>query len=312
VPQRCGIGFRAVPWQPPDDRAERPQWLGGSAALASLTFDVDAEVLPLSFDRDAARRASLMSHQSYGPRVGVPRLMALLAEYGITGTFFIPGVTAERYPWLVELLLARGHEVAHHSHAHRAPSELTADEERADFERGLAALASFGAAPVGHRAAALSASWATAAIVAEHGLLYDSSLMHDDRPYVLATAAGDVIELPTHWILDDYEQYGYVEGLSDYLRPPDTAFALWSSELDGMRRHGGHFVLVSHPFLSGRPSRVENLRRLIDHALAAGDVEFVSMAEAARRAQADPGLARIEHQPFDVDERIFPAGAGRT
>jgi peptidoglycan/xylan/chitin deacetylase (PgdA/CDA1 family) len=290
-----------VIWPPPDDRPARPAWLGDSAALASLTFDVDAEVLPLSADPTAARRASLMSHQSYGPRVGVPRLLALLGEYAITATFFVPGVTAERYPWLVELLLADGHEVAHHSHAHAVPSDLTPDEERADFERALEALARFGVSPDGHRAAYLSASWQTAALVAEHGLLYDSSLMHDDRPYVIATEAGDVVELPTHWILDDYEQYGYVEGLSDYLESPDKAFALWSSELDGMRRHGCHFVLVSHPFLTGRPSRIENLRRLVEYALAAGDVEFVSMADAARRAKADPELPRIAHAPVAVE-----------
>jgi hypothetical protein len=35
-----------------------------------------------------------MSHQAYGPRVGVPRILDLLAEHAIEATFFVPGVTA--------------------------------------------------------------------------------------------------------------------------------------------------------------------------------------------------------------------------
>src|SRR5947209_15867629 len=66
--------------------------------------------------------------------------------------------------------------------------------------------------------------------------------------------------------------------------PYTTLFrSLWTSELDAMRRYGCLFVLTCHPFLSGRPHRVEVLRSLIEHALAAGDVEFVSCREAADR-----------------------------
>ena len=52
-----------------------------------------------------------------------------------------------------------------------------------------------------------------------------------------------------------------------------------------MRRHGCLFVLTCHPFLSGRPHRVEVLRGLIEHALAAGDVEFGLCRDVARRAR---------------------------
>lgn len=77
-------------------------------------------------------------------------------------------------------------------------------------------------------------------------------------------------------------------------------------ELDAMRRHGCLFVLTCHPFLSGRPHRVEVLRALIEHALAAGDVEVVDGREAARRAHADDGLQRRRLEPVVVDERVYP------
>ena len=49
------------------------QWPKGYRAAASFTFDVDAESCVLAHDPSAVNRMSLMSHQAYGPRVGVPR-----------------------------------------------------------------------------------------------------------------------------------------------------------------------------------------------------------------------------------------------
>ena len=71
-------------------------------------------------------------------------------------------------------------------------------------------------------------------------------------------------------------------------------------------RYGCLFVLTCHPFLSGRPSRVETLRALIEHGLARGDVEFLSCGEVARRARADDGLRRKKLEPVVVDEEIYP------
>jgi len=48
------------------------------------------------------------------------------------------------------------------------------------------------------------------------------------------------------------------------------------------------------------------LRRLIEHALAAGDVELVSGRKAARRARDDDGIRRRRLEPVVVDEAIYP------
>ncbi|HWX09124.1 MAG TPA: hypothetical protein VNY33_04020, partial [Gaiellaceae bacterium] len=69
-------------------------WLGDSAALACLTFDLDAETAILVESGLYARNAGVMSHQAYGPLVGVPRILGLLAEYELPATFFVPGWTA--------------------------------------------------------------------------------------------------------------------------------------------------------------------------------------------------------------------------
>src|ERR671934_1234227 len=122
-------------------------WLGASAVLATLSFDVDAEAPILVEGRRHAQSPAAMSHQAYGPLVGVPRILDLLAEHSLPATFFVPGVTAERYPETVEWIVAAGHEVGHHGHSHRSPLHLGASAERADLERGLAALERVGVRP---------------------------------------------------------------------------------------------------------------------------------------------------------------------
>jgi peptidoglycan/xylan/chitin deacetylase (PgdA/CDA1 family) len=272
--------------------------------IACLTFDVDAESPILARGRRYADNLGVMSHQAFGPHVGVPRILDLLAEYSLPATFFVPGLTADRHPEAVGQILAAGHEVGHHSYAHVAPVDQTADEERRDFERALAALAKLDVEPRGYRCPGWEPSYRTPALVAEHGLAYDSSLFDDDRPYVLETRDGAIVELPVSWELDDWEQYAFLPrpDIGTGLESPAKVLDLWTSALDAYRRHGALFVLTCHPFLSGRPSRIETLRGLIEHALAAGDVEFRACGEVA--AQVDGPRRKLE--PVVVDEEIYP------
>jgi peptidoglycan/xylan/chitin deacetylase (PgdA/CDA1 family) len=283
-------------------------WLGQSRAIAVLSFDVDAESAILAQGRHYADSAMVMTHQAYGPRVAVPRLLELLGEYGLPATFFVPGLTAERYPETVEAILEAGHEVGHHSHSHRSAVDLSDDDERADFERALAALDRVGVRPAGHRAAMWEASWRTPALVAEHGMSYDSSLMDADRPYRLRVGARVIAELPPHWSLDDWEQYAFLPRpqIGAVIESPLKVLEMWRAELDAMRRHGCLFMLTCHPFLSGRPSRLEALRTLIEYALEAGDVEFADAATVAERALADDELPERELERVRVDPELYP------
>src|SRR5919199_394569 len=256
------------------------------AAVAVLTFDVDAESPVLAEAAHHAANAGLMSHQAYGPLVGVPRILDLLAELNVPATFFVPGWTADRYPETVARIVEAGHEGGHHSYAHLSPPAPSPDDERRDFERGLAALEALGVRPEGYRAPGWESSWRTQALVAEHGLAYDSSLFDDDRPYVLETAAGEVVELPVSWWLDDWQQTAYLPPVArNQTRPPGEVAALWCAELDAAARYGTLFMLTCHPFLSGRAGRIGIVRRVVEHGLERGDVEFVEAREVARRAR---------------------------
>ena len=283
-------------------------WLGDSRALAVLSFGVDAESAILAQGRHYVDHAMVMTHQAYGPLVGVPRLLELLREYGLPATFFVPGLTADRYPAVVERIAEAGHEVGHHSYSHLSAVDLSEQDERADFERALAALERVGVRPAGHRAAMWEASWRTPGLVAEYGLRYDSSLMDADTPYRLRVGERTIVELPPHWSLDDWEQYAFLPrpDIGSVIESPAKVLELWRAELDAMRRHGCLFMLTCHPFLSGRPSRVEALRALIEHALEAGDVEFATAGAVAERALADTALPERELEPVIIDPELYP------
>jgi peptidoglycan-N-acetylglucosamine deacetylase len=283
-------------------------WRGQSSAVGVLSFDVDAESPILAQGRRHADNAMVMSHQAYGPLVGVPRLIELLREYGLPATFFVPGLTVERYPTVIESIAEAGHEVGHHSYSHRSPVDLSESEERADFERALSALAEIGVEPAGYRAAMWEPGWRTLELVAEYGLRYDSSLMDADRPYRLRVGDRSVAELPPHWSLDDWEQYAFLPRpqIGSIIESPAKVLEMWRAELDAMRRHGCLFMLTCHPFLSGRPSRIEALRALIEHALEAGGVEFASAVNVAERALADPDIEERELRPLAADPEIYP------
>ena len=175
-------------------------WPAGKTAAACFTFDVDAESAILAADPASAGRRSVMSHQAYGPRTGVPRLLGMLDRTGIRATFFVPGYTAERWPAVIRSIRDAGHEIAHHGYLHESVADLTPAAEEAVLLSGLAALdAAIGVMPSGWRAPMWEASWSSAELLRRHGFRYDSSLMDADRPYLLAAGdGGSIVELPIH------------------------------------------------------------------------------------------------------------------
>jgi peptidoglycan/xylan/chitin deacetylase (PgdA/CDA1 family) len=265
------------------------EWPHGTTSAAAFTFDVDAESAVLWGAPHNADRMSVISHQAYGPLVGVPRLLDLLEHHGIRSTFFVPGYTADRYPQVVKAIAAAGHEIAHHGYLHEQPTALSLEQEIEALDRGLDALdRTAGVRPLGYRAPMWDLSWRTPALLAERGFIYDSSLMDADSPYELAIEGHpSLVEIPIQWALDDWEQYCFVPDVSGsgLIETPAKARELWQAEFEGLRTAGGCWVLTNHPFLSGRPSRAAALGELMAHVVGCRDVWAASLGEIARHAR---------------------------
>ena len=104
-------------------------WPGKTQCVVMLTFDLDGVSAILNRDPGAATRPSVLSRAEFGPRVGVFRILDLLAKYDIPASFFVPGYSAERHENAVRQMASRGHEVGHHGYMHEPPATLDRQEE---------------------------------------------------------------------------------------------------------------------------------------------------------------------------------------
>jgi peptidoglycan/xylan/chitin deacetylase (PgdA/CDA1 family) len=296
-----GLASSTVPPEP-------ISWPPGVTAAACLTFDMDAEAAVLTADIASIARMTPMSHQSYGPLVGVPRILALLKRHGVTATFFIPGYSAHRYPDVVRAVAEAGHEIAHHSYFHENTIGMDEKTEAAMIDLGLRALHDVaGVRPQGYRAPMWEMNYHTPRLLAERGFRWDSSLMDSDHPYALAVDGlpDALVEVPVSWGLDDWEQYAFLPGLigSGVIESPAKALEMWTLELDAMHRLGAAFVLCCHPFLSGRPSRAEALERLIERMKALDGLWITTVGEVARHT------ASLNLAPRTCPQPVIPADA---
>ena len=121
------------------------------------------------------------------------RVLALLAEYDVKGTFFVLTWNAERHPTLVRRIADQGHEIASHGYRHRLIYEQTPAEFRDDVMRSKKILEdTTGVAVLGYRAPSFSLTqaslWALD-ILLECGFRYDSSIFPiSDRLYGIPNA----------------------------------------------------------------------------------------------------------------------------
>ncbi len=250
-----------------------------------LTFDFDAESL---WEESRLTTPTYLSRGQYGARVGVPRILALLDKHAIQATFFVPGITAERYPDVVQEIHAKGHEIGHHGYYHQSPTSLMTVEERAFIEAGLEALdKTVGVRPFGFRSPSWDLSHQSIPLLQEYGFLYDSSLMGDDfRIYSLEQdgQTADLVEIPVSWELDDAPHFlfdfspKYYVGLS----APSKVFEIWSREFEGAYLSEGVFTLTMHPQIIGRFHRLQLLEELIEKMASHPGVWFTTCIEAVK------------------------------
>jgi polysaccharide deacetylase family protein (PEP-CTERM system associated) len=150
---------------------------------------------------------------NFPTRVGdsTRKLLDLLDQYEMRGTFFTLGWIAERYPDLVKEIVSRGHEIASHGTDHKRVTLLTPDQFRVsvrDSKRILEDVS--GQEVLGYRAPSFSivpgGEWALDVLL-EEGYVYDSSLYPVKRngygyadalwhPHLIERGSGVLMEFP--------------------------------------------------------------------------------------------------------------------
>jgi peptidoglycan-N-acetylglucosamine deacetylase len=261
-------------------------WPEGARCAVLLTFDFDAETLWLGRDPSNADRPGTLSQGLYGAKVGVPSILQVLRDTGgLPATFFVPGWTVERHAARAEAILRDGHEIGHHSYSHRWIEPTDPNGEREEMEKGLDALKRvLGVRPTGYRSPAGETSANLFRLLVDNGFLYDSSMLDAINPYfhTVGDDARALVELPWAWSLDDAPFALFSIKSPRAIMTNDHIFTVWADEFRAIHRAGGLFNLVMHPQVTGRPSRLDLLTRMIEFVQGFPGVWFCTCAQAAQ------------------------------
>jgi polysaccharide deacetylase family protein (PEP-CTERM system associated) len=128
---RCGQAL-ALPQREPDGAslcaAAAPLLAPSDPARPRHAFTVDVEDWYQScIDYDAPITERVVRN--------VDRLLPVLDDCGVKGTFFVQGMVAEAFPSLVRSLVELGHEVQSHGYSHRPLFEMNAYALREELTR---------------------------------------------------------------------------------------------------------------------------------------------------------------------------------
>ena len=233
-----------------------------------------------------------ISRGEFGPRVGAPRLLALLRKYGIRSSWYVPGHTIETFPDAVKAVVDAGHEIAHHGWTHRPPASLTRETEEAELVRGNEAIVRIsGRYARGYRSPSWDLSPHSVELMLKHGFLYDSSMMGNDytpyyarqgdvieleQPAVLGKPSG-LVEMPIHWSTDDSPHFEFMRTATSVrqgLMKAGDVLDNWVDDFLYMRKvvEWGVLTYTCHPFIIGRGHRIMMLERLIERLKDEGAV----------------------------------------
>jgi peptidoglycan/xylan/chitin deacetylase (PgdA/CDA1 family) len=227
------------------------------------------------------RNLAMESMNEYGSRVGVWRVLTVMAETGVKATFFACAVACEQNPALAKAVVAGGHEICSHGWRWEEVFRLSEEEERAHIRRAIDSFQkTCGRRPVGWYCRYGPSIRTRRLVVEEGGFIYDSDAYNDDVPYFVEVDGKRHLVVPYTPDVNDIRFWlgGFVTAaqFQDYMK---ESFDVLYAE---SARHPRMMSIGLHPRIIGRPGRVNALRRFIEYAKSFPDVWFATREEIAR------------------------------
>jgi hypothetical protein len=207
------------------------------------------------------------SWAEYGPKVGAWRLLDILQKFDVRSVFYVSGLLAERYPDLMEAIVAGGHTVAAHGWGQNIiPSYQSDEDEARDLERCVKAIGtSSGQRPMGWLSPRCTPSARTSALLAKAGFDWHADFFDSDLPYRHDTPNGTIAAVPFTMEVNDmplYVRYGAEP--EAFTRIFERIVGNWPR----LGRPAGCLDITVHAHVFGRPF---------------GAIEFMNCLEVARR-----------------------------
>jgi peptidoglycan/xylan/chitin deacetylase (PgdA/CDA1 family) len=202
--------------------------------------------------------------RDYGNRIGVFRIMDVMARYGMRGTVALNSELCAEHPRIIEQCLKLKWELMGHNESNtRRLNAVSEDEAQAIIERTIKTIEQASGQKVrGWLSSGLSETWTTVDALAANGIDYVADWVNDDQPYLMQLDNGkNIMSIPYSTELNDKPAYEK-KNMS-----PDEFAAMICRQFDVLWREGEHQAramgIALHPYLTGVPHRIGAL----DHAL---------------------------------------------
>lgn len=277
--------------------APRLQWPTGDRLAVSVVvnFEEGAERSPVDGDPRSEDRAEIPRPQGatgrdlavessyeYGSRVGIWRILDLLAKHRVSATFFSCAQALERHPEAAKAIVQAGHEICSHGYRWIPPSEYTRQQEEEDIRRAVSSIQrTCGQRPVGWYCR-YGPSVHTRELLVEHGgFVYDSDSYADDVPYYVTVNGRPFLTVPYSLDVNDIKFWlapGFVGG-SEFAAYARSAFDLLHDEARAKTRM---MSIGIHLRIAGRPGRAASIDDMLTHMLRRGGAWFAKRCDIAR------------------------------
>lgn len=234
------------------------------------------------------------TNRDYGNRVGIFRILKVLAERGVPASVAVNAVIAERYPALMRELLARDVEIVAHGQdaAQVLHSGMSEADESALIAGALDTLRrASGQAVTGWLSPGRAQSLRTPELLAANGVTYACDWANDDLPYAMRTEKGPIFAMPHAQETDDRTvmlDFHHTE--DDWLRQVTDRFDVLYRE---SAEFGGRVMsLPLHAWVAGVPYRIGAVREALEHILGHEGVWAATGADILAAFQASEGARR--------------------
>ena len=112
----------------------------GVVGTGAALYTIGADLMP-AYIKETIRRGPTCDHAvaltfDDGPDpVFTPRILDILAQFGVRATFFVIGKRAEQHPEIIRAIAEAGHEVGNHTYTHRPLWLLPPHQTREEIDR---------------------------------------------------------------------------------------------------------------------------------------------------------------------------------
>ncbi|MAW54408.1 MAG: polysaccharide deacetylase [Rhodospirillaceae bacterium] len=221
------------------------------------------------------------SHRDYGNRAGFWRMLEVMEQYGVRGSVSLNVATLDHHPEVIEACKERDWEFFSHGiYNTRYLYGMNEAQERAYIEDVIESIKKHtGQRVIGSLTPAITHTERSIPMLAEYDFTYVCDLFHDDQPVPLNVPKGKMISMPYSVELNDFTLFNGPRVTPRQFRDVQKGF--FDRLLEEADENGSVMCIPTHPFLIGRPFRLDAFAEALEYITGHKEVWVTTSREIA-------------------------------